>query len=260
MLTERVVTEAVRAAGLDAPVHFFEVTGSTNSDLLRLAEENAIDWTVAVANHQEAGRGRLGRTWASEPGSSLLASVLLRPDILPADAPLLTLGAGTAMARSCREVCGVDVVCKWPNDLLVGQRKLGGVLAEAKVQKGRILHAVIGTGVNLTQGRGDFPFELRENATSVSMEGGRSDAAALLADYLIRLRRLCDASGVEFRKGVLEAYREVCDTLGRLVRATTTLGVEIVGRAEAIGSSGELIVRSATRREKVGFGEISHLD
>jgi BirA family transcriptional regulator, biotin operon repressor / biotin---[acetyl-CoA-carboxylase] ligase len=119
---------------------------------------------------------------------------------------------------------------------------------------------VIGTGVNLTQQPGTLPPELRETATSVSIEGGRPDAAALLTGYLIRLRRLCDASGVEFRKGVLDAYRATCDTLGRLVRATTTLGVEIVGRAEAVGSSGELIVRTATRQEKVGFGEISHLD
>jgi BirA family biotin operon repressor/biotin-[acetyl-CoA-carboxylase] ligase len=164
------------------------------------------------------------------------------------------------MALSCRAVCGVDVDCKWPNDLLVGRGKLGGVLAEAKVQEGRMLHAVIGTGVNLTQRPEDFPSEFREIATSVSIEGGRPDHAALLTDYLARLRRLCEASGAEFRAGVLEAYREVCDTLGRLVRATTTLGVEIVGRAEAIGSSGELIVRTATKREKVGFGEISHLD
>lgn len=123
-----------------------------------------------------------------------------------------------------------------------------------------MLHAVIGTGVNLTQQQGEFPSELRDTATSVRMEGGRPEGAALLTAYLSELRRLCDAPGVGFRRGVLEAYRRICDTLGRQVRATITSGVEIVGRAEAIGGSGELIVRTATSREKVGFGEIAHLD
>jgi BirA family biotin operon repressor/biotin-[acetyl-CoA-carboxylase] ligase len=259
MLTEPLVTEAVRAAGLEAPVHFLEVTDSTNSDLLRLAEGGAPEWTVVVANQQEAGRGRLGRTWVSTPGSSLLVSVLLRPKLAPADAPLIALGAGAAMALACREACAVAAACKWPNDLMVGSRKLGGVLVEAKVQEARLLHAVIGIGVNLAQRPDEFPEEFREAATSVAMEEGRADPVTLLTAYLARLKRLCDTSDPRIRTQILDAYVDVCDTIGRFVRATTTSGVTIAGRAEGIGYFGELLVHTAKGEETVRFGEIAHL-
>jgi BirA family transcriptional regulator, biotin operon repressor / biotin---[acetyl-CoA-carboxylase] ligase len=260
MLTEPLVTEAVRAAHLGAPVHFLGETESTNSDLLRLAEEGAPQWTIVVANHQKAGRGRLGRTWVSTPGSSLLSSVLLRPSLLPVDAPLLTLGAGAAMALACFEASGVDTRCRWPNDLVVGKAKLGGVLVEAKVQEGRVLHAVVGAGVNLTQSSDDFPAEVRDMATSVALEGGRADALGLLTRYLIHLSNLIDTSSAGYRGRLFDAYLGVCATLGRRVRATTTLGAEVVGRAVGVGNSGELLVETGSGVSRVGFGEIGHLD
>ncbi|HEY3211148.1 MAG TPA: biotin--[acetyl-CoA-carboxylase] ligase [Actinomycetota bacterium] len=260
MLTEQVVSEAVRAAHLDAPVHFLEVTDSTNSDLLRLADEGAPEWTVVVANQQEAGRGRLGRAWVSTPGSSLLVSVLLRPKLAAVDAPLITLAAGAAMALACREACDVPATCKWPNDLMVEARKLGGVLVEAKVQEARLHHAVIGSGVNLTQAPDDFPVEFREAATSVSMEEGRPEPAALLTAYLTHLKPLCETSDPGIRTQILDTYVDVCDTIGRFVRAMTTSRVTITGRAAAIGYFGELIVQTAKGQEPVRFGEIAHLD
>ena len=259
MLTERLVAEAVRAAHIDAPAHFLEVTESTNSDLLMLAEEGAREWTVVVAKQQEAGRGRLGRTWVSSPGSSLLCSVLLRPKLGPTDAPLLTLAAGAAMTLACREACGVEARCKWPNDVTVDGRKLGGVLVEAKVQDGRVLHAVVGAGVNLKQRHEDFPPEIRETATSVDLEEGRLEPQALLTRYLIELLRLSDAL-VGHPQRLLDTYLDVCATLGRRVRATTTAGEEVVGRAVGIGPSGELLLETSSGLSRVGFGEIGHLD
>jgi BirA family transcriptional regulator, biotin operon repressor / biotin---[acetyl-CoA-carboxylase] ligase len=260
MLTERLVAEAVRIAQLEAPVHFLEVTDSTNSDLLRLADRGAPEWTVVVANHQEAGRGRLGRSWVTAPGSSLLVSVLLRPKLAPVDAPLISLAAGAAMALACRKASGVAVTCKWPNDLMVGDRKLGGVLVEAQVQESRLHHAVIGIGVNLIQEPEAFPEEFREEATSVALEEGRADPAALLTAYLARLKGLCDPSDPRMRTQVLDAYVGLCDTIGRFVRAMTTSRVTITGRAVGIGYYGELIVRTAKGEETVRFGEIAHLD
>jgi BirA family transcriptional regulator, biotin operon repressor / biotin---[acetyl-CoA-carboxylase] ligase len=260
MLTERLVTEAVRIAQFDAPAHFVEVTDSTNTDLLHLADQGAPEWTIVVANQQEAGRGRLGRTWVSTPGSSLLVSVLLRPKLAPVDAPLITLAAGAAMTLACRKACGVPATCKWPNDLMVDDRKLGGILVEAKVQESRLHHAVIGIGVNLTQKTEDFPEEFREAATSVAMEEGHADPSALLTAYLARLKRLCDTSDPRIRAQVLEAYVDVCDTIGRFVRAMTTSRVTVTGRAVGIGYYGELMVHTAKGEEPVRFGEIAHLD
>ncbi|TMK84755.1 MAG: biotin--[acetyl-CoA-carboxylase] ligase, partial [Actinobacteria bacterium] len=156
LLNEAAVARAARSAGIQAPARFVEVTASTNDDLLRLAEEGAPAWTVEVAAHQQEGRGRLGRTWVSTPGSSLLVSVLLRPDLPPADAALLTLAAGACMAVSCSVACGVDVRCEWPNDLMAGERKIGGILAEAKVEAARLAHVVVGVGMNVAQTAEDF--------------------------------------------------------------------------------------------------------
>jgi BirA family biotin operon repressor/biotin-[acetyl-CoA-carboxylase] ligase len=248
LLTQESVVRAAKSAGIDVPARFLPVTGSTNADALALAEEGAPAWTIVVAGHQQQGRGRLGRTWKSKPGASLLVSVLLRPDLAPPDAALLTLAAGACMAMSCSVACGVDVRCKWPNDLMAGQRKLGGILTEAKVEKGRVSHVVVGVGTNVEQAPEDFPPELRGSATSLAIEGGRPDAPALLFEFLFRLKRFADPARPGFRETVLDMYRRVCDTIGRTVRATTTDGREVEGRVTGVGES-----------EEVTFGEIVHL-
>jgi BirA family transcriptional regulator, biotin operon repressor / biotin---[acetyl-CoA-carboxylase] ligase len=259
MLSEHTVARAARNAGIEAPVHFAEATGSTNTDLLRLAEGGAPAWTVLAANHQEEGRGRLGRTWVSQPGSSLLVSILLRPELPPATAAIITLGAGACMALACSVACGVDVGCKWPNDLVIHDRKLGGILVEAKLEGSHVDHVVVGTGVNLEQAEEDFPPEISGLATSVAMEGGRPDAATLVFEYLFRLKRFCDPAKPGFRETILDLYRRHCDTIGRPVSAITTDGVEVEGTATGVGDDGELVVATADGPVHVGFGEIANL-
>jgi BirA family biotin operon repressor/biotin-[acetyl-CoA-carboxylase] ligase len=253
-LTEHTVADAVRAAGISAPSRFVEATGSTNSDLQGMATSGAPEWTVLVAGRQHAGRGRLGRTWVAPPGSSLLVSVLLRPRIAADRTPLLSLVAAVAMAEACEAVCGIEVRCKWPNDLLAGGRKLAGILPEATFGGGRLEHVVVGTGVNVRQSTGDFPEELRASATSVVIEGGRPDMPGLLAEYLGRLRvRLADP-------GIVEAYQTRCATLGRTVRAGVTSGATVEGRASGIGPAGELLIDTPSGPQRVAFGEVVHLD
>jgi len=253
------VARAARSAGIEAPARYLEVAGSTNTELLSLAEEGAPAWTVLATGHQVEGRGRLGRTWESNPGDSLLVSVLLRPDIPPTDSSLITLGAGACMAMSCSVACGVDVRCKWPNDLLVGERKLGGVLTEARIDEGRLAHVVVGVGVNLEQSADDFPVELRGSATSIALEGGRPDAPALLFEFLLRLKRFGDPSRAGFRETVLDLYRRVSETIGRTVRATTAGGRQVEGTATGVGESGQLLVETDAGPEEVTFGEVTHL-
>jgi BirA family biotin operon repressor/biotin-[acetyl-CoA-carboxylase] ligase len=259
VLTEHTVARAARAAGIEAPTHFSPVTGSTNEDLVRLADEGAPGWTVVATGHQEQGKGRLGRVWAEAPGSSLLVSVLLRPIVLPSQVALVTLGAGACLAVACSVACGVDVGCKWPNDLVSEDRKLGGVLVEARVEDGRVRHVVIGTGVNLRQHAEDLPADLRDRATSVAILGGRPDDATLLSEYLMRLKRFADPDLPAFRHTVLDLYRRSCVTLDREVRATTTEGEEITGRAVEVGESGELVLETTGGRRAVAFGEVAHL-
>jgi BirA family biotin operon repressor/biotin-[acetyl-CoA-carboxylase] ligase len=259
VLTEHIVAEAARAAGLPVPGRYLPVTGSTNTELFAMAAHGAPEWTVMVAGRQEAGRGRLGRTWVSTgDGDALLASVLLRPMMPPAAAPLLSLLAAVCLAEACRDACGVGVRCKWPNDVVVGSRKLGGILAEATVESGRLDHVVIGTGVNVGQAEHDFPEELRAIATSVAIEGGVADEAALLRSYLTAMKRRYDPRGIDV--ALVGEYRRLCDTIGRKVRATTLSGHEMEGLAVEVEDSGDLVVETANGPERVAFGEVQHLD
>jgi BirA family transcriptional regulator, biotin operon repressor / biotin---[acetyl-CoA-carboxylase] ligase len=261
VLTQHIVAEAVRAAGLPVPGRFLPVTGSTNTELFAMAEQGAPEWTLMVAGRQEAGRGRLGRAWIStEPGDSLLVSLLLRPRMSPSEAPVLSLLAAVCLVEACRDTCGVEVRCKWPNDLLVGERKIGGILAEATEKGGQLEYVVIGTGVNVGQRPDDFPGDLRDSATSVAIQGGRPDVPGLLRSYLVAMRRRYGAGRPGLFMGVLADYRRACDTVGRAVRATTVSGEQVEGTATGIGDGGELIVQAPTGPVSIAFGEVVHLD
>ncbi len=235
----------------DAPVHYFDETGSTNATAIELAREGAPEWTVVAAGHQTAGRGRLGRTWVSPPGSALLCSIVLRPDMPPDRAALLGLLAGTGMSRACAEAGATGVRCKWPNDLLVGERKVGGILTEAGISGGEVEHVVLGVGVNLgaapdVEGAGALP-----GVDPVELLG--FFLAELWSDYGHGGRRR------DFAERVVERYRGVCSTLGRRVRATTRAGAVVEGTARDVDVDGALVVEAGGRSVTVGFGEIQHL-
>ena len=251
MSMQQAMTRAVRKAGIEVPLRYDEITESTNTRALALAGEGAPEWTVVVAGHQTAGRGRLGRTWLSEPGAALLCSVVLRPDLEPSRAGLLTLLAGVAMAEAARVACDAEVRCKWPNDLMVGERKAGGILAESAVAGARLAHVVIGAGVNVTAAPADVP-----GAGSL---GGR-DPAALLQSFLWCLRQRYRPADDGFAGDVLGAYRRVSATIGQRVRATTTDGRRIAGTATDVDANGNLLVESDGETDVVAHGEIAHLD
>ena len=238
---------AVLAAGIDADPRWLDETGSTNGDALELAEAGTPEWTVVATGHQKAGRGRLGRSWADVPGSSLLVSVLVRPAVEPDRAPLLSLLAAVAMV----EASGLpEMRSKWPNDLVVGERKAGGILAEASVSDGSVRHVVIGTGVNLST-----PELPDGSATSIAEERGDPDAEAILTRYLRALR----AGYGEFPGGVVERYAAICSTLGRQVRAEQSGGSALEGVATGLDDRGGLIVDTSDGTRTLSFGEVTHL-
>lgn len=251
MLSEKALREALRRLGLEAPVRYDDVTGSTQATALALAEGGAPEWTLVAAAHQTAGRGRLGRGWESEPGQALLFSVVLRPELPPERVPLLTLLAGAAMARACREAAGVDVGCKWPNDLMAGEGKAGGVLAEAMVTGGRVQHVVLGIGLNVTGAPRDVP-------GAVAL--GRGDPAEVLSVFLRVFRDWYRPGDPAFPSQCLAHYRPDCVTLGRRVRATTVEGGAVEGRAVDLDERGGLVVDTDRGLELVAFGEVVHLE
>lgn len=259
-LSQDSLRAAVRAAGIEASPRYHASLGSTNLEAMRLASEGAPAWTVVAAGHQTAGKGRLGRRWVEAPGKALLMSVLLRPRIAPHDAPLIALLAAAAMAQACRELSEAPVGCKWPNDLVVGERKVGGVLAEARLEGDAVSHIVVGTGVNLDMEAEDFPEELRPTATSLAIEGHVAHHALLVRGYLERLREALRPEVPGFAAEVLTAYRPLCVSLRRSVRATTTDGREVEGLAVDLDERGGLVVETAEGRDVVAFGEVAHLE
>jgi BirA family transcriptional regulator, biotin operon repressor / biotin---[acetyl-CoA-carboxylase] ligase len=261
VLTEHSVAAAAAAAGLQAPAAYVERTGSTNDALMRAGDTGAPEWSVLVAGHQTAGRGRLGRTWEAPPGSSLLVSVLLRPSMSPEEAPLASLAGGVALAEGVESAANLAVALEWPNDLVTATgRKLAGVLVESRIEGNRLHHLVIGVGVNLTQSAAEFPDDVRLPPTSLAIEGARPDPEKLLTALLRRLFRWYDPHRAAFEPTVLDAYRPRCATIGRTVRATTVDGSVVEGEASGIGSGGELIVTTDAGDVPVAFGELERLD
>jgi BirA family transcriptional regulator, biotin operon repressor / biotin---[acetyl-CoA-carboxylase] ligase len=251
MLSESTLSEILARLGHQAPVRFDEVTGSTNATASVLAGRGAPEWTLVAAGHQTEGRGRLRRTWVDQPGRSLLFSLVLRPQLSPDLAGLVPLLAGAAMARASSAASGAKVGCKWPNDLLAGERKVGGILGESSTGGGRLTHVVLGIGVNLD----DPPPGLAE-AGAV----GGVDSAALLEAFLREFDEGYRPEDPLFAAGAVEAAREVSITLGRLVRATAVDGSVVEGLAVDLDTRGGLVIEAKGKRMVVAFGDVGHVE
>jgi BirA family biotin operon repressor/biotin-[acetyl-CoA-carboxylase] ligase len=228
-------------------VRWFDSLDSTNRYLLDEARRGAPEGVVAVADHQTAGRGRRGRSWVAPPGASLLVSVLLRPALAPEQSQLVAMACGVAMVDAVQRVAGFTPVLKWPNDLVVGDRKLAGILAEA--EGGAV---VIGVGVNVNWD--ELPPELIATATACNLEAGHDvDRRELLAAFL----RALDERYANLH-AVRPEYELRLTTLDRRVRVEQADG-DLEGRAIGIGESGELLVDSGVGVVAIHVGDVVHL-
>ncbi len=216
-------------------------TDSTNNRAKSLAASGAPEGTVVIAEAQTGGRGRKGRTWFSPPGEGVYLSVILRPAISPVEAPKITLIAGIAAAEAVlAEVPGLDVHIKWPNDLLVGRKKAAGILTEISSDMDEVGFAVSGMGLNVNTR--SFPRDVRDIATSLALETGRTlDRASLVRNCLERYEHWY---GVFLHDGadlILERWKALSRTLGSRV-SVDGAGGRITGIARDIGPDGGLLV------------------
>lgn len=225
-------------------VHALHETDSTQSEVKRRAAAGAPEGTVVTARHQLAGRGRRGHDWWDAPGQSLLASVLLRPDASPAALPQLSLVGGLAVAEALADVAGVRARIRWPNDLLVDERKVCGILAETSTDgSGRPPHVILGIGINLDQTV--FPDALAGRATSLRLVTGRAHAPeAVLAAVLARLDRRYAA----WQAGGFAALRADWLAHSLLPGQIVRLPDGGLGAGEDVGEDGALLVRAADGR------------
>ncbi|OYR39915.1 biotin--[acetyl-CoA-carboxylase] ligase [Halorubrum sp. Ib24] len=255
--------------GLDAPyeVEYHDAVPSTNDRARELAADGAADVAV-VADEQTGGRGRLDREWVA-PSGGVWLSVVTRPTVSPARAPLFTLAAAVATVDACREV-GVDAHIKWPNDVLVGGdgaggaagdadrsgrggRKLAGILTEMEGEADRVSWLVVGVGVNANLD----PEALPGDATSLRAETGDDvDRRRFAATLLERFAALAETADRSDR--ILAAWRERASTLGRRVRVETPTGA-VTGTAVDVESPGALVIDTGDGTRRVHAGDCEHL-
>ena len=252
---ETTIADQIHTKWAGKTVHFARETDSTNLWIKRLAKEGASEGTLALAEFQSAGRGRLGRSWEVPEGTSVMMSILLRPKFEPQYAPTLTLVMGMAVAKAVKSL-GFDVSIKWPNDVVVSHKKICGILTEMGVRDGKIDYAVIGVGINVNIK--EFPEEMADKATSLYLESGRefdrSQIPGLVMEafekYYEKFASTCDLSGLK------EEYESILANYNQPVRVLAKEPYE--GVARGITDGGELLVEKTDGTiVAVSAGEVS---
>lgn len=238
-------------------IHFYETVDSTNSRAKQMAENGAPHGTLVLAERQEKGRGRRGRSWNTASGTAVAMSLILRPQLLPEQASMMTLVMGTAAVRACNRFLNGRAKIKWPNDIVVDGKKICGILTEMSAEMEAIHYLVIGAGFNVnTQ---EFPEEIKDAATSISQALGHKISRSECIQYVLEAFEECYESFLEKGdlSGLLKEYNENLINLDREVKVLDPKG-GYTGISRGINEKGELLVeRPDGSMEEVFAGEVS---
>lgn len=226
-------------------LEYLKQTSSTNVDAFQLAEDGAPEGTVVLADSQSGGKGRRGRLWVSPAGVNLYCSVILRPAIMPYEAPQLTFLSAVAVARAIELTTGLVPEIKWPNDILISGKKVAGLLNEMSAETDGVNFVILGIGVNLNMTAELFPADLRQPATSLLLESGvpvdRSRFSSAMLNELDRLYSDFQSNGFG---PVREEWQRRCSASGKRVHVSDS-GTECAeGHFIGIDSQGALLLRS----------------
>ena len=234
----------------------FDEIDSTNTKAKELAEQGYPSGTLVVADRQIAGRGRRGRSWDSPAGIGIFMTLLLKPDINPNNASMLTLVTALATAQAISDVTGAEAKIKWPNDIVINGKKVCGILTEMSAQFDYINHIVIGIGINVHNE--SFPEEIRETASSLLLESGkRIHRANLIARFLARFEAgYAIFLQTEDLEGLMKDYNALLVNIQKQVRILDPKE-PFEGKAIGITKRGELIVDTWESRKLVSSGEVS---
>lgn len=239
------------------PVTFYEVLDSTNLRAKLDAEKGAPQGALVVADMQTAGRGRRGRSWSSPAGTNAYFTLILKPDFEPDKASMLTLVMAMAVAEGIRETCGLEARIKWPNDIVIGGKKVCGMLTELSVQQEYIQHVVVGAGINV--GIQEFPPEIADTAACLEKECGRKIPRVQLIVHIMKaFEKYYEKFMETLDFSVLkEAYDNLLVNCGREVCVLDPKG-EYTGISRGINSVGELLVELPDGSERAVYaGEVS---
>jgi BirA family biotin operon repressor/biotin-[acetyl-CoA-carboxylase] ligase len=241
-------------------IHYFNEVDSTNEVAKYLAEKGAEDGTVVVAETQNKGKGRRGKTWISPPGG-IWMSVILRPEIPPHRASQLTLVTGVVVAKTIKEELNIDVGIKWPNDILIGDKKVCGILTEVNATMDKVNYLVVGIGIDMNVDVPMLPSDLQKGATSLKNElDTEINGALLVQKFLLKFENIYN----DFKDGklpeILNEWRAMSSTIGTSVEVRTR-GKRVQGYAVGINKEGILILEMEDGSlRKMISGECLHLN
>ena len=254
------ISKSLTTKWLGRTVHFFPEVDSTNLTAMDLAQQNAPEGTVVLAEQQLHGRGRGDRSWYSPPEVGIYCSILLRPELSPAKTMLLTLMTAVAIAKAVARETNLSPRIKWPNDILINDKKVVGILLESKVGKTGVEHAIIGFGINVNHTPADLHQELLSTASSLFIElGEQVDRRKLIIKILAEVEYLYEGLQQGDATIILEEWRRFSATLGRHVRILQR-GEEREGIAVDVTEEGALLVRvEQNSLITVHAGDIEHL-
>jgi len=230
---------------------------STNLQACRLGDEGADDGLVVIADRQSSGKGRMGRQWESPGGVNLYASILLRPPVLPFEAPKLTFLSAVAVCRAIKNCTGLQPTVKWPNDILLNGAKVAGLLNEMSSETDQVHYVVLGIGVNLNMRAEQFPDDLRYPATSLAIASGKAvSRLAFTRSLLQELDALYQVYLEEGSAPIFTAWTELCELTGKRVQVDCN-NLLIEGKMVGLGGDGALLVRtSAGKIESIYAGDV----
>jgi BirA family biotin operon repressor/biotin-[acetyl-CoA-carboxylase] ligase len=248
-LTADAIRSGLRTERFGRTLHLYDQIESTNTTALALAEQGEPEGTVILADSQTQGRGRMGRRWISPPDVNLYLSIILRPDGDPQPVGLWSLAAAVAVARTIEQTTTLPARLKWPNDILVRNKKVSGLLLESAIQNGRLKHLVLGIGLNVNLDCRLLPESLRASVSSLREERGREvDRIELLQRLLEQLENQYRSFRTEPPQKVLEAYTALSETLGQTVTVQAP-DREWTGTVMGLTPEGALILRKNNQAE-----------
>jgi len=244
---------------LGQEIHSYKALKSTNDLAFDIAETESPEGTLVVAEKQSKGKGRLGRNWFSPPKLGIWMSLILRPSILPSQAPGLSIAASLALVLTTKELTGLPAFIKWPNDVIVNNKKFCGILTELSAELDKINFVILGVGININHSFKDFPKNLRNIATSLRIETGDKVSRV---DFLKRFLEKLEKVYLQYKKTGLLTFKEEClrhsYLLGKKIKIQ--VGGEILeGKAENLDDNGALILRTKEGLRTITAGDVSLL-
>ena len=255
-LNKQIINDKLHTKIIGKDLIFLDTVSSTNDYLKALADDGCKNGTAVTSREQTKGKGRLGRKWVSEKDQNIILSFMLQPQITPNKCLTITHLAGLSLCNAIRDFTGLDCKIKWPNDIIIGNKKLAGILTEMKSSAGKIDYVIVGIGINVEQKI--FPEEISHKATSIILETEKAiDKNDLFVHILETLEADFIRNNLEMTPSVLAEYTKLCATIGKTV--TFSKGNESVcGKAVGIEQNGELIVTiDGGTSYAVGSGEVT---